>query len=631
MSKINRFVRFGYRRPPPWKPSNQGRGEQSKGARAPSSILEAVKTNTIKSWSTIATTKLPLNAVPEPQRVEVPSLAHGVETVLGGDGLYPLEAPWVPNSNRNRHRFTSNPSRTSPLFSDGLRRIVQPENFAWEEIPSYVPAKDDSVLHHIAQRLPDVLFCSSTSSITPTLSAMYHVISRFRDTALNGGLSNHLQDLPTSFSKMHRRPVAFTISRNPNPLPSLQSRLPSRAVYTINAHNGLDRGPTILKDLGHSMERMLTTPPEQFANKFILQRMRDCDSCVAEGQEEHLKLGSQQQTDQYYHYTQASSLLLRAQIDCMDRATGDVFDLKTRAVAPIRYDLENYGAFTSHRIRYLSGATDSYEREFYDMVRSVFLKYAFQLRIGRMAGALVAYHNTTEVLGLEYIKLSEMESYIFGCSNWANVAFATSVRLLEEVLNTVLARMGVGDRDDEKLKVVLYTEWMQMKMFVFVQRVRKDKDPFGCEEFLEREKAHRGSQTTSDVEAFRCSGQWHLDSFLHGRYDGIAAVGAHKRFQMLGGVAMDQQGHTASERRVGGYAQSLDRRLYDCDSLTPDMFRVWELTVIPLVNGEVASRLGVSMTDGDDFTVKYKLSEVCNVDNEHLSKFIMGLGSIYLR
>ena len=35
------------------------------------------------------------------------------------------------------------------------------------------------------------------------------------------------------------------------------------------------------------------------------------------------------------------------------------------------------------------------------MVRTVFLTYALQLRIDRMSGAFVAYHNTPEILGLE--------------------------------------------------------------------------------------------------------------------------------------------------------------------------------------------------------------------------------------
>jgi hypothetical protein len=37
-----------------------------------------------------------------------------------------------------------------------------------------------------------------------------------------------------------------------------------------------------------------------------------------------------------------------------------------------------------------------------------------QMKIGRMAGAAVAFHNTQKIFGFEFIKLEEMEKRIFG-------------------------------------------------------------------------------------------------------------------------------------------------------------------------------------------------------------------------
>lgn len=42
------------------------------------------------------------------------------------------------------------------------------------------------------------------------------------------------------------------------------------------------------------------------------------------------------------------------------------------------------------------------------------LKYMFQLKIGNMDGAFIAYHNTREIFGFEYVKKSEMERRVFG-------------------------------------------------------------------------------------------------------------------------------------------------------------------------------------------------------------------------
>lgn len=43
------------------------------------------------------------------------------------------------------------------------------------------------------------------------------------------------------------------------------------------------------------------------------------------------------------------------------------------------------------------------------MTRSAFIKYNMQVRIGRMAGIFVAYHNTKEMFGFEYISQQEMD------------------------------------------------------------------------------------------------------------------------------------------------------------------------------------------------------------------------------
>ena len=56
----------------------------------------------------------------------------------------------------------------------------------------------------------------------------------------------------------------------------------------------------------------------------------------------------------------------------------------------------------------------SFERQYYDLIRGGFIKYAFQLKIGRMDGAFIAYHNTKKLYGFQYVKFIEIIHRLFG-------------------------------------------------------------------------------------------------------------------------------------------------------------------------------------------------------------------------
>jgi hypothetical protein len=73
---------------------------------------------------------------------------------------------------------------------------------------------------------------------------------------------------------------------------------------------------------------------------------------------------------------------MRAQIDCHDPNIPGAyksFDLKTRAIAPIRYDLPHYTQQQDRKLISLTGNELSFEREFYDMVRTSFLRFNYQV------------------------------------------------------------------------------------------------------------------------------------------------------------------------------------------------------------------------------------------------------------
>jgi hypothetical protein len=81
------------------------------------------------------------------------------------------------------------------------------------------------------------------------------------------------------------------------------------------------------------------------------------------------------------------------------------------------------------------GLYESFEREYYDMIRSAFLKYSFQVRIGHMDGILVAYHNTRKIFGFQYISREEMDSRLFGSTRIGDDVFRNSLVMFESVLD----------------------------------------------------------------------------------------------------------------------------------------------------------------------------------------------------
>ena len=69
------------------------------------------------------------------------------------------------------------------------------------------------------------------------------------------------------------------------------------------------------------------------------------------------------------------------------------------------------------------------------------------MKIGQMQGAAIAYHNTQQIFGFEYIKLEQMENRVFGCSEFSDVVFNSSLGLLEKILDHILEDQYVEGAD----------------------------------------------------------------------------------------------------------------------------------------------------------------------------------------
>jgi hypothetical protein len=198
-------------------------------------------------------------------------------------------------------------------------------------------------------------------------------------------------------------------------------------VYAIDADKEFDTD-SVLSLLGRSMEKLLTIPPEKFEQY--------------KKENSHILTAEDRNVPDTYNYTTLGDFLMRSQLDAYDpRLPGTgMFDLKTRACAGVRADVENFHMYSGYQINRQKGAWFSYEREYYDMIRAAFMKYTLQARMGRMDGMFVAFHNTERIFGFQYVPLSEMDAAIHGTPEVGDGEFKLSVKLLGDILSLATER-----------------------------------------------------------------------------------------------------------------------------------------------------------------------------------------------
>eukprot|EP00742_Colponemidia_sp_Colp-10_P002851 GILJ01003045.1.p1 GENE.GILJ01003045.1~~GILJ01003045.1.p1 ORF type:complete len:528 (-),score=70.47 GILJ01003045.1:206-1789(-) len=354
---------------------------------------------------------------------DTPTLAHGLRDYLQHKGTVRL----MDMHTKSQH------------LTSFLRKIHQPDEINEHAIAPFVPPSQDKTLHEIAVK-EKCRYLLSTSSVTASLSHIYFVLSRFRTVDISQ-FSEEVRNQSPMFMTSYRRPVSIIVR-------------PQNGMWGVDADKRFADDNTILSDLGKSIERMLTMEADEFTRKLL----------KANSQSNDLSL-----MPEVYHYRKIKDLMLRSQLDCHDPdLPGDKksFDLKTRATAPIRFNLSNYEEFMNYRLLHHKGWFRAYEREYYDMVRSVFVKYGFQLRIGNMAGAFVTYHNTDEIFGFEFVALEEMDRYLYGNSYFADKVFHASVNLFKVILDEATSKYP-----ESTLRIGLYANGSTRDLDVFVEAV----------------------------------------------------------------------------------------------------------------------------------------------------------------
>ncbi|TBU46346.1 Pet127-domain-containing protein [Dichomitus squalens] len=329
----------------------------------------------------------PLKDVNKWRRNHVPKLAHGLEKVLSRQGVHWLRDPETEKYN----------------FDQILEKIPQPHEFAFDRLPGFVPSSQDESLIAYARK-SKCKYIGSTSSLTGILTQIYLLLSDEKLVSLDN-LSAEFASAARFYTPGQRIPVSVFLRYQDG-------------VFTtdIDDERDDDKSEIILLPLGTLLEKFLTLPKKTF-NKFL-------KSHTAENYP-HLK--------DVHRYAKHGKFLMRSQLDCVDDSlpgTG-VFDLKTRAISPIRHDVRNYLNYLDVSLTSITGRRGTFEEEYYDMIRAAFLEYSFQARIGNMDGVMVAYHNTARIFGFQYVSLKEMDLCLFGKEGAGARVFQRCVWIME--------------------------------------------------------------------------------------------------------------------------------------------------------------------------------------------------------
>ncbi|KAJ4408189.1 hypothetical protein N0V82_009763 [Gnomoniopsis sp. IMI 355080] len=328
----------------------------------------------------------------------VPLIQYGLDRVLFKDGVYPLQDP--------RTRVWN--------FDPYLASIMPVTDFDFDALTEYVTSSKDQKLIGITKDKKKK-YTGSTSSMTSTLAHFHFLLSQWRSINC-ARLSQQFEVDVEGFSGITKSPAATILNYRDG-------------VYAIDADKEWDQ-ETVLSMLGKSMEKLLTVPKEEFV-KYHRSKSHELTE-EEKGQEES------------YHYTTYGDFMMRSQLDAYDpRLPGTgVYDLKTRAVVSIRMDARNVQKGAGYEIRQRDGNWESFEREYFDMIRSAFLKYSLQVRMGRMDGIFVAFHNTERIFGFQYIPLEEMDLSIHGTTDTTlgDREFTASLKLFNELLNQATAK-----------------------------------------------------------------------------------------------------------------------------------------------------------------------------------------------
>lgn len=369
-----------------------------RGKAASKGKSKSSKANAALDVKTIHPRNLELQPIEMDKELNIPKLSYDLDRVLFNPGVYHMQDARSGVYN----------------FDPYLASIMPADEFDYNALGEYITSSKDTKLRQLAAK-HEKKYCGSTSSMTSILSHFHFLLSAWRKPNFEN-LSRSFEPDSLNYTVLTRGPAATFANLKDG-------------VYAIDSDKQYDR-ENILSMLGKSMEKLLTLPKDEF------EKYRRSKS--------HELTEEERNSEEAYHYTTLGDFMMRSQLDARDpRLPGSgVFDLKTRAVVTVRMDVQGYEKGVDYEIRKRFGQWESFEREYYDLIRAAFLKYSLQVRMGRMDGIFVAFHNTQRIFGFQYISLNEMDNAIHGTTNRdvGDQEFKASLALFNELLNKASER-----------------------------------------------------------------------------------------------------------------------------------------------------------------------------------------------
>lgn len=333
------------------------------------------------------------------QQPPVPRLFHGLDRVLFNPGVYQLQ----------------DPSSMVYNFDPYLQKIMPVTEFDYNALAEYKTSSQDPLLSRLAKE-HNIKYVGSTSSMTSTLTHFHYLLSNWRPLNINMLSRGFAEKASTNFTQLNQAPNAIFLRWK-------------NGTYAIDADKEYDNA-NVLMLLGKSLEKLLTMSPDDF------ERYR-------KGDPREISEAERNAPDSF-HFSTQGDFLMRSQLDAHDpRLPGTgMFDLKTRAVVSVRMQSDDYEEMSGYELHKHHGSFESYEREYYDMMRSTMLKYSLQARMGRMDGIFVAYHNVKRMFGFQYLNINEMDRALHGQTDrcLGNQEFSLSIELLNKILNKATER-----------------------------------------------------------------------------------------------------------------------------------------------------------------------------------------------
>ncbi|RPB25373.1 Pet127-domain-containing protein [Terfezia boudieri ATCC MYA-4762] len=505
-----------------------------------------------------------LTPIEVPGQPEVPSLSHDLDRVLFNPGVY----------------FLQDPRSKVYNFDPYLQKIMPVHEFQFEALSQYITSSRDSRLETKAKDLGKK-YVGSTSSMTSILSHFHYLLSNWRP--INPAVVSKQFFAPwRTFTALQRAPQSIFLRWKDG-------------VYAIDSDKEFDK-ESVLTLLGKSMEKLLTLPPENFEKYRRSQNLVD------------LEVEEQKRAVDTYHYSTLGDFLMRSQLDAYDArlpGTG-MFDLKTRAVVAIRMDVDNFHIGSGYQIKDRFGEWESFEREYFDMIRAAFLKYSLQVRMGRMDGIFVAFHNTERIFGFQYISLEEMDAALH--QDWhsgiGDREFKLSLQLLNDVFNRAVEkfperslRIHFETRETQTPLMYIFAEPMEEREIDEIQDVRNGDLSIMLKELADRKEQYVRSLSEKEAE---------LEAKLEAdeRFTEVEAeVEAEEE------TAEDEEvpvSTSADEAPDDVWAEQMAKEL---DANTNKEILAYTLKIKSFINGKVVLRPD-HLKPNDSWEVQYELEEI---------------------